>query len=117
MAHFAKIENNVVTQVIVIGNDDIKNLDFPESEKLGQEYISSIGLQGEWIQTSYNGNFRKNFAGAEYTYDRKKDVFIPPQPYTSWSLDKNLVWQAPKPIPTDSEFYHWDESRLMWIKD
>ena len=117
MAHFARIENNEVKEVIVIGNNSLDNKDFPESEAIGQEFIQSIGLNGYWLQTSYNRNFRKHFAGIGYTYDSAADVFIPPQPYSSWKLDKNFVWQPPIPAPTDSEFYHWDESRKQWIKD
>jgi hypothetical protein len=78
MAHFAKIENNIVTQVIVIGNEDLNNLEFPESEAVGQEFIASLGLNGTWKQTSYNGSFRGKYASAEYTYDETNDIFIAP---------------------------------------
>jgi hypothetical protein len=69
MAHFAKIENGIVTEVIVVNNDSINNLDFPESELIGKEFISSLNLNGEWIQTSYNNNFRNVFAGIGYTWN------------------------------------------------
>lgn len=78
MAHFAKIENKLVTQVIVVNNETLENKDFPESEPIGQAFIASIGLDGEWKQTSYNGNFRGAYAGAGYTYDAKTDKFVAP---------------------------------------
>lgn len=71
MAHFAKIENGIVTQVIVINNSDLNDLEFPDSEAIGQEFIASIGLEGTWKQTSYNGNFRGSFAGAGFTWTGK----------------------------------------------
>jgi hypothetical protein len=63
MAHFAKVDNNIVQQVIVVANEDCDNLPFPESEPVGQTFIASLGLDGEWLQTSYNGNFRNKYAG------------------------------------------------------
>lgn len=78
MAHFAKVENGFVTQVIVVNNETLENLEFPQSEPVGQEFIASIGLDGTWKQTSYNNNFRSEFAGSGYTYDAKQDKFIPP---------------------------------------
>lgn len=71
MAHFAKIENGVVTQVIVVSNDDCGGGDYPKSEKAGQTFIASLGLEGEWIQTSYNANFRGKFAAVGDVYDGK----------------------------------------------
>jgi hypothetical protein len=78
MAHFAKIEDNTVTQVIVVGNEDCGGLEFPESEPIGQAFIASIGIDGEWLQTSYNHNFREKYAGIGYTYDPENDVFVAP---------------------------------------
>jgi hypothetical protein len=69
MAHFALVANTIVEQVIVIANDDVDNLPFPDSEPIGQAFISSMGIVGEWLQTSYNGNFRGTYAGIGYTYD------------------------------------------------
>ena len=69
MAHFAKIENDTVTQVIVVSNDDCGGGNFPDSEPIGQTFIASLGLTGEWLQTSYNANFRANYANIGYTYD------------------------------------------------
>ena len=79
MAHFAKIENSIVRDVIVIGNDDCAGGDFPESEAAGQAFIASLGLAGEWRQTSYNSNFRGTYAGIGFTYDAVTDTFTPPE--------------------------------------
>ena len=78
MAHFAKIDNGTVSQVIVVSNDDCGGGDFPTSEVAGQAFIASLGLAGEWRQTSYNGNFRGTYAGIGYTYDPATDTFTPP---------------------------------------
>ena len=78
MAHFARIENNIVREVIVVSNDDCCGGDFPESEPIGQAFIASIGLAGEWKQTSYNGNFRGKYAGAGDVFDSVNDVFVTP---------------------------------------
>lgn len=78
MAHFAQIENGIVTQVIVVSNDDCGGLEFPESEPIGQEFIKSIGLSGTFLQTSYNNNFRGIYAGIGFSYDSELDKFIAP---------------------------------------
>ena len=78
MAHFAKMNGNKVEQVIVISNNDINNLPFPESEPVGQAFIASLGLDGLWLQTSYNNSFRVRYASPHYTYDAELDEFIPP---------------------------------------
>lgn len=78
MAHFAKIENGVVTQVIVVNNEDCGGGDFPASEAAGQAFIKSIGLDGEWRQTSYNGNFRGKYAGIGDSFDAEADEFKSP---------------------------------------
>lgn len=81
MAHFAKITNDIVDQVIVVSNDDIDNLPYPQSEPLGQAFIASLELDGYWLETSYNNNFRGTYAGVGYTYDADSDIFIaPPNP-------------------------------------
>ena len=79
MAHFAKIDNGTVSQVIVVSNDDCAGGDFPESEAAGQAFIAGLGLAGEWKQTSYNHNFRGTYAGIGYTYDPATDTFTPPE--------------------------------------
>jgi hypothetical protein len=75
MAHFARIDSGIVREVIVVGNDDCGGGQFPESEPIGQAFIASIGLEGEWRQTSYNGNFRGHYAGMGYRFDGTE--FIP----------------------------------------
>ena len=97
MSHFAKIENNIVTQVIVAEQD------FVDTQ------------QGQWVQTSYNARIRKNFAGIGFTYDFQRDAFIPPQPYPSWTLvEDTCQWEAPIQMPTDG-YYKWDEASQTWI--
>jgi len=113
MAHFAKIENGVVQNVIVVSNDDCGGGNFPESEPVGQAFIASLGIAGEWKQTSYNGNFRKTYAGVGLLYDAEADVFFSPQPYPSWTLDGNHVWQPPTPKPEGT--YRWNEAELEWV--
>lgn len=78
MAHFAKIENDIVTQVLVVANSDCGGGDFPASEPVGQEFLASLGLEGEWRQTSYNANFRGVYASIGFTYDAQSDEFVPP---------------------------------------
>ena len=78
MAHFALINDNTVSTVIVVSNEDCGGGDFPASEPVGQNFIASIGLDGEWLQTSYNNNFRGVYAGIGYTYDAELDEFVPP---------------------------------------
>lgn len=110
MAHFAKVEDGIVTQVIVAEQDVIDS-----------------GLFGDgWIQTSYNTRggqhpegrpLRKNFAGVGYTYDDVRDAFIPPQNYPSWTLNEDTcLWDAPVPYPDDGKFYNWDEGTLAWVE-
>jgi hypothetical protein len=78
MAHFARIDDGIVREVIVIDNADCGGGDFPESEPIGQAYIASIGLAGEWLQTSYNANFRGTYAGIGFTFDADADEFVAP---------------------------------------
>jgi hypothetical protein len=81
MAHFAKMNGNTVEEVIVVSNNDVDNLSFPESEPVGQAFIASIGLGGDWLETSYNNNFRGVYAGTGYTYDSALNIFVaPPAP-------------------------------------
>jgi hypothetical protein len=79
MAHFAQVQNNIVCSVIVINNYDCGGFDYPDSELIGQEFIASIGIEGEWLQTSENGNFRGQYAGQGMTYDPTLDEFVSPQ--------------------------------------
>lgn len=78
MAHFAKIENNTVTNVIVVSNDDCGGGDFPASEPIGQAFIASLGITGEWLQCSYHANFRSVYPGVGWTYDADTDSFVAP---------------------------------------
>jgi len=78
MAHFARIENKTVAQVIVVNNETLGNLEYPASEEVGQDFIASLGLDGTWKQTSYNANFRGKYAGSGDTYDSELDTFIAP---------------------------------------
>ena len=106
MSHFAEIdENNIVLRVLVGDND------FPNE---GYDWVLE-NLGGTWIQTSYNGNIRKNFASAGFSYDLERDAFIAPKPYESWLLDEDTCnWTAPTPYPTDDKLYTWDEDSQNW---
>jgi len=98
MAHFAQLdENNVVTQVIVVGNRDCADANGVEKESIGIAFCERL-FGGNWKQTSYNGNIRKNYAGIGYTYDAARDAFIPPQPGPEWTLDEDTCqWVNPNP--------------------
>ena len=114
MAHFAEIDsNNTVLRVIVVHDNECL-LDGVETESVGAEFCRNL-LGGTWVQTSYNSNIRKNYAGVGYTYDAQRDAFIPPQPYTSWILnEQTCLWDAPTPMPTDDKKYQWDEATTTW---
>ena len=110
MSHFAKVENGIVTQVIVAEQDVIDS-----------------GMFGTgWVQTSYNTYggqhpegrpLRKNYAGIGFTYDSGRDAFIPPKPFASWGLNETTCqWDAPTPMPTDGKIYRWDEPTTSWIE-
>lgn len=121
MSHFAQLdENNSVLSVIVINNNDVgePNFSFPETEIIGQHFINNVlKLSGTWKQTSYNGSFRKNYAGMGYVYDNIRDAFIPPKPFASWILnEETCLWESPVPYPNDGKMYQWDESQLSWIE-
>ena len=118
MANFAQLdENYIVTEVIVVSNETINDLPFPESEPVGVAFLQSLfGSTTVWKQTSYNANFRKNYAGIGYTYDPVLDAFIAPQPYPSWLLNTaTCQWEAPVPYPNDGKMYMWDEATLSWV--
>ena len=123
MAHFAEIDGtNTVVRVLVVGDDE---------DHRGQEFLADdMGLDGTWVQTSYNtrGNvhygsdgepdggtpLHMNYAGVGYTWDGTG--FAPPQPYPSWALDENYVWQPPTPMPDDGLLYEWDEATTSWVE-
>ena len=116
MAHFAKIVNSTVEQVIVINDQDAPDPAPNNSEPIGQAFIRDVlGLDGEWVQTSYNGTFRAHYAGIGYTWDAINQVFYQPQPYPSWYLDEDWNWQAPVPYPNDGNDYLWDEATQQWV--
>lgn len=118
MAHFAKLnENNVVIDVNVVRNEDIRDLPFPESEAAGVAFLTEwSGGYPHWKQTSYNNSFRKNYAGVGYTYDPARSAFIPPQPFSSWVLDEDTcLWGSPVPYPQDGLAYYWDETSHAWV--
>jgi hypothetical protein len=102
MAHFAKIENGYVTRIIVVNNDVLDaNGNFPESEPSGQAFIASLGIEGEWLQTSYNGNFRGMYAGIGFTYDEDLDAFIPPKPSEDAVLNEETFSWVVENVETD----------------
>ena len=120
MAHFCKLdENNIVVEVIVINNSEILDENGDEQEQLGKNYISeSLGFEGTWIQTSYNGTFRNQYAGINFTYDATNDVFIEPKEYDSWVLGDDFHWQPPISQPVREGYdYLWDEENLGWIEE
>lgn len=117
MAHFAQLDdNNTVVQVIVVNNNELLDENGQESEAKGIEFCQSL-FGGDWKQTSYNANFRKNYAGIGFTYDSVRDAFIPPKPFNSWVLDEETCgWQPPVPRPVDDKFYTWDEDNQQWVE-
>ena len=113
MAHFAKVQDGIVTQVIVA------------EPEFFDTFVDSS--PGEWVQTSYNTHggvhanggtpLRKNYAGIGYTYDKVRDAFIPPKPFPSWVLNEDTcLWGAPVPYPQDGKHYQWDEATLNWVE-
>jgi hypothetical protein len=118
MAHFAKIDSNtnIVLDVNVVNNSDIQDLDYPESEAVGITYLTPWNTEGTyWKQTSYNNNFRKNYASIGDTYDAVRDAFIGPKFYASWVLNEDTCrWESPIPKPDDGQFYVWNEDTESW---
>ena len=115
MAHFATLdESNIVTRVEVVNNDVILDGDGVEQEQLGKDFLTSLYSAGNYVQTSYNNNIRKQWASRGYTYDAAKDKFIRPQPYPSWALDGNDDWQPPVVKPDDGKYYYWNEGITNW---
>lgn len=107
MAHFAKIENSIVTQVVVV--DDAY-------EANGETYLNGLGLEGKWVQTSYNANFGKKFAAIGDTYVTSTGNFKPAQPFASWKWNAtDWAWHAPVAYPTDGGVCVWDETVTNWV--
>ena len=102
MSHFAKLDGNNIVENVIVAE---------------QDYINS-GVVGDaflWVQTSYNGNFRKNYAGVGFTYDVVRNAFIPPQPFNSWTLNEDTCrWDAPVAMPDDDQRYTWNEETSNW---
>ena len=120
MAHFAELDgSNVVKRVVVVGND-VETAAGPlgtnDMHVDGETWCIDFFKGGNWKQTSYNHNFRKQYCGKGYTFDAAKNKFISPQPHDSWALDGNDDWQAPVTYPTDTEDKHisWDEAGQKW---
>jgi hypothetical protein len=121
MAYFAKLgTGNIIEQVISINNSVITDSNGVEQEQLGVDFINKLyNTRDVWKQTSYNNNFRKNYAGIGYQYDQTRDAFIAPKPFNSWILNEDTCrWNAPVAKPTteleDNQYYSWNESIINW---
>jgi len=114
MAHFAQINSdNVVTQVIVVSNDDCGGGTYPSSDAVGAAFCNNL-LGGTWKQTSYNNNFRKRYAGIGYTFNGALDAFVAPKPYPSWTLNEDTAdWEAPVERPEEG-MWTWNEATQEW---
>ena len=116
MAHFAELDaTGRVVRVLVVANAAITDAGGSESEAAGVEFCRKFAPNSQWVQTSYNGRIRKNFAGVGHAYDAERDAFIAPKPYPSWVLDETTCrWQPPVPRPTEGR-YRWDEQAGEWV--
>lgn len=116
MAYFAKLDkNNLVLEVHAINNSV---LDPNNEEVSGVAFLTEwSGGYSNWKRTSYNGNYRKNYAGIGYTFDSVRDAFIPPKPYPSWILNEDTcLWDSPVPRPEGEGLWDWDENSLSWVE-
>ena len=116
MAHFAKIGmNGKVIEVFKVNNQVILDADGNESEINGIDFLTKLTGWSIWKQTSYNSNFRKNYAGLGMTYDEDRDAFIPPKPFNSWTLNEETCqWEAPVALPDKENRYNWNEETKQW---
>jgi hypothetical protein len=116
MAYFAKIGlNSEVIDVLAVHNNELLNSDGVEQEQLGINFLTTLTGHSSWVQTSYNHNIRKNYAGIGYTYDETRDAFIAPKPYSSWILNETTCkWEAPVDKPNDGKIYIWNEETTAW---
>jgi hypothetical protein len=106
MSHFAEIDDNNLVIRVLVGDNNAPNEGY-------DWFVENLG--GRWIQTSFNANFRKNFAGIGFTYDEQRDAFIPPKPFDSWILNEDTCqWEAPIDYPSDGLVYAWNEDNLDW---
>lgn len=117
MAHFAEINvDGIVQRVVVVANAELLDANGVESEQKGVAFLQSLYGSSTWVQTSYNGNRRKNYAGVGFSYDAARDAFVPTRPFPSWVLDEATCrWMAPVPMPTDGNQYTWDETQQAWV--
>ena len=116
MAHFAKIGlNSKVIEILSVHNNELKDSNGIEQEVNGIDFLTKLTGYPVWKQTSYNSNFRKNFAGIGYTYDEDRDAFIPKKPFNSWVLNEDTcLWESPIPYPQDNNQYKWNEQNQSW---
>ncbi len=119
MAYFAKIGlNNNVIEVQSLVNEVLHDSNGVEQGVNGIDFLTKLTGWALWVQTSYNANFRKNYAGKGYIYDQARDAFIPPQPFNSWLLNEDTCrWDAPTPYPDDDKRYSWDEETTSWKEE
>jgi len=117
MAHFALLdENNVVQQIAVVSEKKLEGFPQPVPQEVIDNRTFLRDVPGRWVQTSYNGSFRKNYAAIGHTYDEQRDAFIAPKPFASWVLNEDTCrWEAPTPYPNDGEDYEWNEENLTWV--
>lgn len=117
MAHFAKLDDNNTVIAVHVVNNDVLNVDGNELEQAGIDFLANLHGHSNWKQTSYNGNFRKNYAGVGYTYDQSRDAFIPEKPYSTWVLnEETCTWEAPIPMPDEAGPWRWDNENNNWVK-
>ena len=117
MAHFARLGlDNIVEEVVVVNNVDTMTPQGVETESIGIDYLKKFFGQGTtWVQTSYSGSIRKNFAGKGYVYNSTLDAFIPPKNNSTWILDETTCqWIPPIPYPNDGNSYNWSEENQEW---
>jgi hypothetical protein len=116
MAHFAQLDSSsIVKRILTLNNNVITDSDGNEQEVLGINFLQNLhSINDTLVQCSYNNNFRKQYAGEGYTYDKANDVFISPKPYASWTLDASFDWQPPTAIPDDGKKYNWNEATTAW---
>ena len=116
MAHFARLNNeNIVEDIVVVNNNVLLDENGVEKEKLGIDFCRFLYNYDNFKQTSYNGNFRKNYANIGYTYDEARDAFIPPNRIKGWVLnEETCLWEAPVPMPSDGKDYTWNQESLEW---
>jgi len=104
MSHFAEINSDSIVQRVIVAEQNFIN-------------SGAVGDSFNWVQTSYNSNFRKNYAGSGYTYDKAKDAFIAPKPFPSWLLvEATCQWESPVAYPSDDKLYTWDEALINWVE-